>query len=488
MAAGSQSLRVIHLVNQEGNTVTTSPAGNKLPNINGFQDMKPRHSLGYTVRHRVRTAIALTLAAMLMFAGTAAVATWLDVDGIIRNNSVNVIGQGSLDADTSIIDPNSGQPIEFVLIGQDSRDGAENQAIGGSFDDVVGNHQADTTMIAQISADRKEINLVSIPRDSLVDVPQCETSKGKIPAQYNVMFNSIFAGAYQTGGDLASAASCTLNAVNSLTGLNIQNFIVVDFAGLVKMIDAVGGVDLCIPQNVDDPYTGLKLDKGMHHLDGVAATQYARTRHGLGDGSDTSRTTRQQYLIKQLLSEALSKNLFTDTAQLYQLAKSALKSLNISQGMADTAALAGLAMSLKDFSMTNLQTQTVPVVQAPSDPNRSVWTDEANTLWEKMRDGKPIFASDDSSSDAATDSTDSNDDSNDANGDQSDGTTDDSSNEAPDPTTGLITKANGTLVDPSTGGTVDPEDGSIHDAVTGQYIGLADRYLNATVCAVPAKN
>ena len=63
---------------------------------------------------------------------------------------------------------------------------------------------------------------------------QCETSKGTIPAQYNVMFNSIFAGAYKTGGDLSSAASCTLNAVNSLTGLNIQNFIVVDFAGLVK--------------------------------------------------------------------------------------------------------------------------------------------------------------------------------------------------------------------------------------------------------------
>ena len=102
-----KSLRVKRLVNQEGNTVITSPAGNKLPNINGFQDMKPRHSLGYTVRHRIRTTIALALAAMMVFAGTAAAATWLDVDGIIRNNSVNVIGQGSLDADTSIIDPNS---------------------------------------------------------------------------------------------------------------------------------------------------------------------------------------------------------------------------------------------------------------------------------------------------------------------------------------------------------------------------------------------
>ena len=442
--------------------MATSSTGNKLPNINGLQDAKPRHSLGYRVQHHVRTAVAATL----VFVGTAAAATWMDVNGIIKNNSVGVIGQGSLNTDASIIDPNSGKPIEFVLIGQDSRDGAENQAIGGSFDDVIGNHQADTAMIVQISADRKEINLVSIPRDSLVDVPQCETSKGTIPAQYNVMFNSIFAGAYKTGGDLSSAASCTLNAVNSLTGLNIQNFIVVDFAGLVKMIDSVGGVD---------------------HLDGVAATQYARIRHGIGDGSDTSRTTRQQYLIKQLMSEALSKNLFTDTAQLYQLAKSALKSLNISQGMADTAALAGLAMSLKNFTMTNLQTQTVPVVPAPSDPNRSVWTDEADNLWEKMRAGKPIFDTADSnsgdSSDTSSDNSASSDDSGTTDSNQSDTTA-----ETPDPVTGLITKSDGTLVDPSTGGTVDPDDGSIHDATTGQYIGLADRYLNATVCAVPAKN
>ena len=163
--------------------MATSSTGNKLPNINGLQDAKPRHSLGYRVQHRVRTAVAAAIAATLVFVGTAAAATWMDVNGIIKNNSVGVIGQGSLNTDASIIDPNSGKPIEFVLIGQDSRDGAENQAIGGSFDDVIGNHQADTAMIVQISADRKGINLVSIPRDSLVDVPQCETSKGTIPAQ-----------------------------------------------------------------------------------------------------------------------------------------------------------------------------------------------------------------------------------------------------------------------------------------------------------------
>ncbi|MDU5899904.1 MAG: LCP family protein, partial [Bifidobacterium sp.] len=218
-----RSTRVLQ--DQEGDTVTSSPAGNKLPNINGLRDSNPRHSLGYRVQHRARTVVASVIVAMLVFAGTAAAATWLDVDNVIQHQKVDVIGQGSVSAEPTIIDPNSGKPIEILLLGQDSRDGEGNQAIGG---DMTGNHQADTAMVLQISADRSAINLVSIPRDSLVDVPQCETSKGTIPAQYGVMFNSIFAGAYQTGGDLASAASCTLNAVNSLTGLNIQNFIVVD--------------------------------------------------------------------------------------------------------------------------------------------------------------------------------------------------------------------------------------------------------------------
>ncbi len=480
--------------NQEGNTVTNSPTGNKLPNINGLRDVQPRHSLGYRVQHRARTVVASIITAMLVFSGTAAAATWMDVNSIIQDNKVAVISQGSLNSDESIIDPNSGKPIEFVVIGQDSRDGEENMSIGGG-EDTEGNHQADTTMVVQISADRSTINLVSIPRDSLVDVPQCVTSNGTIPAQYNVMFNSIFAGAYSTGGDLASAASCTLNAVNSLTGLDIQNFIVVDFAGLVKMVNAIGGVDLCVSQDIDDPYTGLQLTKGLQHLDGLQATQYARTRYSLGDGSDTARTTRQQYLIKQLMNQALSKNLFTDASQLYQLAKSALQSLNISQGMADTAALAGLAMSLKNFNLTNLNSQTVPVVAAPSDPNRSVWADNADEVWAKLREGKPLYGSDEAaeSTDSTTESTEADagatDESAQTDGAQTDATdTQTEAAETPDPNTGLITRADGTLIDPNTGGTVDPEDGSIHDATTGQYIGIADRYLNVTVCAVPAEN
>ena len=154
--------------------------------------------------------------------------------------------------------------------------------------------------------------------------------------------------------------------------------------------------------------------------------------------------------------------------------------------MADTAALVGLAMSLKNFNMSHLYTQTVPVVAAPSDPNRSVWADNADEVWSKMREGKSLFESTETNA-TSTDSTTTDGTTESQNTDENSGEQAQST-ETPDATTGLITRADGTLIDPNTGGTVDPEDGSIHDATTGQYIGIADRYLNATVCAVPAKN
>lgn len=489
--------RPVSIPYKEGNSVT--PYSNddaEIPNLNHLDATRPRHSTGYRVSHRVRTAIACAIIAVLCCAGTATAATLLDLDGTIQNRAVDMLAQDGDSAASQIIDPNAGQSIEFVVLGQDTREGDGNAAIGGSDEDTANLHNADTTMVVQVAADRSWINLVSIPRDSIVDVPSCETSNGTIPAQYDVMFNSIFPNAYSVGGDLASAASCTVSAINSLTGLDIQNFIVVDFQGLSSMIDSLGGVDICIPVDTEDSYTGLSLTRGLHHLDGTTATQYARMRHGTGtDGTDIMRTTRQQYLIKQLLSEAMSKNLFTQTSQLYQLAKSALQSLNISRGLANTTTLAGLAMSLADFDMTHLYAQTVPVQEWALDANRRVWTADAETLWAKMREGKPITVSDDTTDSSTTDDTtgDSSDgtdtsdgtDGTDGTGDTSDGT--DDTTQQVDPNTGLITLEDGTLVDPDTGGIVNPENGSITDPTTGEYIGIADRYLNVTVCAVTAQ-
>ena len=460
----------------------------------------PQHALLYSTNRWIRSIIGMVVTAVLVFPCTIAAAVWIDFNNTISDIKVDVIPSNGKKHKTSIIDPYANQPIQILLLGQDTRDGDGNASIGGSSASLKGNHQADTSMILQISADRSFINLISIPRDSLVDVPECAVTGGTIPAQSGVMFNSIFAQAYAQGGDLSSAASCTLNAVNALTGMDIQNFVVVDFNGLKSMIDAIGGVDICIPTDLTDSKTHLNLTKGMHHLDGASATQYARMRHGTGtDGSDIMRTTRQQYLVKQLMKEALNKNLFTQSSQLYQLAKTALQSLNISSGLASATTLVGLAMSLKDLDLDNLFTQTVPVTTAPSDPNRVVWTDKASTLWEKMRNDQPLGTkktvekktkssgkSSKKNADAKkndvddTASGDASSNSGSATGQSQTGT---SENQV-DAKTGLITDAAGQLIDPNTGGIVDPETGTIKDPETGQYLGIAQKYLNATVCAV----
>lgn len=472
------------------------PEGMQYQSDEDWNSNTPHHSLGYRMNNRARKILCILIISVITFFSTIIAAVWMDFSSTIQNRVVNVISQ---DKQTNqILDANEGKPVTFLVLGQDSRDG-NNRSF--THDNEIGDHQSDTTMVVQISADRSFMNIVSIPRDSMVNAPSCETSKGIIPARSHVMFNSIFASGYARGGDLASAASCSLKAVNYLTGLNIHHFIVTDFSGLSNMIDAIGGVSLCIPVSTRDRYTGVNFKQGMQHLDGRLATQYARMRHDTAsDGSDIMRTTRQQYLIKQLVHQALSKNLFTQTPELYQLAKSALKSLNISEGMADAGTLVGLALSMRKINTSHIYARTVPVVPDAADPNRVVWSDEAYSIWDKMRENKPLSLRPD---DTNNKNNKNNKNKKSANKNKKDDSNDDediSENEklnrlpsqnkntgTVDPKSGLIKTAQGSLIDPNTGGIVNPTDGTIHDPQTGQYVGIADRYVNNVLCAVPKR-
>ena len=462
----------------------------------------PSHAYGYKKPLAWFKALAVVLSATLVFAGTVFASVYTQFSKTISESSVKIIKQKNIKKE--IIDPNAGKAINILILGTDSRDGAENSAIGGA--NEVGNHQADTTMIAHISANREFIDLISIPRDSMVSVSSCETSKGTIPARSNVMFNSIFAEAYNLGDDLSSAATCTLKAVNELTGLDISQFITVDFSGLKNMIDALDGVDVCISKDFSDTNSNLSLSRGLNHLNGTDATQYARTRYGLGDGSDVMRTVRQQYLIKMLIREALKQNILTNFNKLYQLANTALQSLNISEGLASANTLIGLASSLKNFKVSNIYSQTVPVQNWTYDANRVMWTADAQSLFDRVKNDQPLTniplttsdtnsssSSSSTSSDSASNSSNSSserattnqaqDQSQSQNQTQSDQTAQ-TDNNTPDPRTDVITRADGTLIDPGTGGTIDPDSGVIHDPNTYWSIGLAEKYLNYTVCGV----
>lgn len=477
-------------------------SGRAIPNLAHTPSNQPLHATVFTNRRVVLRAILCLFIALFSFVATAGAAVYSEINSTITSHSVIITSQKTKKAETEILDPNSGKPINLLVMGQDSRDGAENFALGNQIEG--GEHNADTTMIAQISADRSYVNLVSIPRDTLVDVPACTTSKGTIPARYNVMFNSIFAYGYNMDG-LSGAATCAMAAVESLTGIHLDQFIVVDFAGMKKMIDAIGGVDVCIAENVNDEYTGLRLNKGLDHLDGTSGTMFARIRHGIGDGSDIGRTARQQYLIKQLLRQIKQKNILLNVNELYSFAKSALESLTMSSGLGQLGTLTGLAYSMRHFSVSNLYSRTAPIMTAPSDPNRVVFSDAAKTLWELMRAGKPInvdlsadaqtqadqLAQESAQSKSEADKSTSSDNSSDtsSNSSQSTDSSDQQSEQnaaKPDPITGLISQSDGSLVDPRTGGVVDPETGVIRDAQTGSFMGIADRYLNHTICGIPA--
>ncbi|MBT1175786.1 LCP family protein [Bifidobacterium sp. LC6] len=488
-----------------------------IPNLGWQRVQGPHHTAAYRVSHKVAKGIALAVIAVLSFVGTFAGVTWADISNTVSNQSVKMIVQKSNGKKVDIlpVDPYSNTPINILLIGQDSRDGDTNSAIGGG--DEVGVHNSDTLLVLQIAADRSFINLVSLPRDLMVSTPGCETSNGTMYAQSSVMINSIFPNAYAQGGDVASAASCTVNEVNYLSGLNIQQFMVVDFGGLVNMINAVGGVDVCIPTPMQDDYTGLNLAQGMQHLDGITATQYARTRHATGtDGSDTMRTTRQQYLIKRLIKTAFDKNMLTHSAQLYQLAKAGLESVQMSEGLANTTTLAGLAASMKSFDMSHLYSQTIPVVPWTQDANRSQFADGADAVWEKLRNAQPLVDSantgtaintnnssdsdSSSSSDSKKKSTKKKSDSSSSSDSSSTDSTDSSSTDSSstdsstpttnedgstyDPATNTTKLADGTIIDRETNGIIDPETGAIRSQTTGQFIGLAARYIEVTYCGV----
>lgn len=473
----------------------------RVPNL-AHTHAHPLHAPGYTLSHKLRTAIVSIILAALAFVGTASALVANNLTTLVEEAEAPVIEQTHVKKE-EVIDPNAGKPISILVLGQDTRSGAENAQIGagGSADD----HQADTTMIVQLSADRTFINIVSIPRDSIVDQPSCNTTKGVLGARNNVMFNSIFATAYQYGGDIASAASCTMNSINALTGLELSQYIVVDFAGLSNMINALGGVNICVAQDLKDAYTGLNLTRGLHHLNGVEATQYARVRHGsgTGDGSDIFRTTRQQFLVKSLLREAKNKNLFTQTNQLYQLATSAIQSLTMSPGLADIPTLVGMSAALTKLDTSRIYAQTIPVAPYIYDKNRVVWADSAVEIWNVLKETQPLTQDASANSSAQTDTTtgtteqsqeqtqtsnetgtsqnQSQQSTQSANGDQNT-----QSQNTFDPNTGLLTTPRGVLIDPNTNGRVDPETGVIKDANTGQAIGMADGYVSYQFCGIPA--
>ncbi|MEV5874553.1 LCP family protein [Streptomyces sp. NPDC052101] len=279
-------------------------------------------------------------------------------------------------------------PVNILLIGSDSRNSDENVKLGGAKYDRGSPPLADVQMLIHLSADRKSAAMVSIPRDTRVSIPKCtDPDSGKVyPATEDIINTTLARG----------GAGCTLATWENLTGVYIDHWMMIDFAGVVSMADAIGGVDVCVKQNVWDHSTaaqrggsGLKLTAGTHKVQGVQALQWLRTRHAWG--SDLMRARAQHMYLNSMIRTLKHQNVFTDTGRLMDLAEAATKSLKVSEEIGTVKKLYDLGTEMKSVPTNRITSVTMPNVKDSRDSEHVV-PDPAGAaqLWQMLRDDVPL--------------------------------------------------------------------------------------------------
>ncbi|MPY48048.1 LytR family transcriptional regulator [Streptomyces sp. K1PN6] len=258
----------------------------------------------------------------------------------------------------------------ILVVGSDSRDGA-NAGYGKGLTTM----QSDTLMVVHIPADRKWATVVSFPRDSWVEIPECDSGDGATSAAQHSKINAAFA-IGGTGGEVADAAACSIRTIEANTGLRIDHFMSVDFQGFKGMVNALDGIEVCPEQAIHDEKAHLDLEAGCQTVKDEKALGYVRARYSVGDGSDIGRIGRQQEFMKALAEKAQSK--LTSPNALYGFLESATKSLTTDEDLAGIKPLYGLASELKGIPSDRLTFLTVPNYPREAD----VATDKANVVWQ----------------------------------------------------------------------------------------------------------
>jgi LCP family protein required for cell wall assembly len=286
-------------------------------------------------------------------------------------------------------DPSAGTPLDYLVIGSDDRSG-EN---GRLTDHATTGMRGDTTMVVHVSANRKRVDIVSIPRDTMVQIPSCTMTDGQKTSATFTLFNTAFALGADRGGDLESAVACTWKTVESITGVSLDGAVVVDFTGFKDMVDALGGVPMCVPEDTVSPEADLDLKAGFQTLNGKQALGYARARKGVGqnfDGSDITRTGRQQQLLAAMFNEVKEQNFLTDLPKLYGFADALTKSLTVTDTLKSTKKLVGLAYAMRGIRPKNVTFMTIPIGEYPQDHYRVIMTPAADAVWQHLIDDEPL--------------------------------------------------------------------------------------------------
>lgn len=300
-------------------------------------------------RWRVLGWMSVVLSALLVLGSITAYGFWRRLDGQIDREHVDdKLGKNR--------PAKLNNAMNILLMGSDTRAG-ENARYG-----TEAGQRSDTTILLHISPGGERAIGLSFPRDSMVNIPACKKRDGKGAQGPRLdMINS----AYAYGGP-----ACTWKTIESLTNIRIDHYIEVDFSGFKRVVDALDGVEICVPHPVNDPKAELHLKRGRQTVRGDQALGYVRTRTGgLGDGSDLSRIKRQQSFMASVVKKATDKGMLTDPGRAYGFLSAATKSIKADDHLS-LSVMQKLATSMRGISAGKVRFVTVPVQAYPQDKNR----------------------------------------------------------------------------------------------------------------------
>ena len=323
---------------------------------------------------------------VLISALVLALATGLGVVYFYRHLNGNLTSVGDLDdlitdrPDKRVEGPK--EPLNILVMGSDDRDAAgnniDNQELGAA-------DRSDTTILMHLSADRERAYGISIPRDSMVERPRCRSADGEpVPGDSEALWNEAFG----LGGP-----TCTAQQFEQLTGVFVDHIVVVDFAGFEGMVDAIGGVPVCIPEDIVDPAHGINIPAGTREIEGREALNYVRARYTLGDGSDISRIKRQQAFVAAMAKKVVSAGTLARVDRLVRFLNAATKSLTVDEGLEDVIDIARIGVGFQGIGLDNIQFLTVPIEYFPvgsENEGRVYWTPPAKKMWQQVAADEPL--------------------------------------------------------------------------------------------------
>lgn len=319
-------------------------------------------------RARVRRRLVLSAGLVVALVATAGLAVGLHLNGnISRVDIASGAGERPDDIDGD---------LNVLVIGSDTREGIGTEEYGVGT--AEGGARSDTNLLVHISADRESVQVISIPRDSMTKAPtDCEDPESTVADGEVRRWNDNF----NKGGP-----ACVVKTLEGLTGVFVDHVAVVDFSGFQSMVDGLGGVNVCLPEAVEDEDAQIDLPAGKQRLEGKDALGYVRMRKSLGDGSDIQRIERQQAFMSSMAQEATRTSLLLRPDKLYAFLNAATKSMTADDDLG-LKRMFSIASSVKELGMDELVFVTVPTEPYAGNTNRVQWRTEASdALWAAVRD------------------------------------------------------------------------------------------------------